>query len=137
LPEAAGAVALGASVSAISLAGGLPWGVAYGAWGLLALRAVPAVLFVRSRLRLDRGLPAGIPLALGSHVLAVGAGAGLALVGWGPWLGVLALALLLGRAALGLSPRRASLRPKQLGFRELGWGLVTLVLLAVGYRLDL
>ncbi len=137
LPEAAGAVGLGASVSAIALAGGLPPEVAYGAWALLALRAVPAVLFVRSRLRLDRGLPAAIPTALGSHVLAVAAGAGLAVVGWGPWLGVLALVLLLGRAIQGVSPGRAKLRPRDLGFREMGWGLLTLVLLAVGYRLGI
>ena len=137
LPEAAGAVALGASVSAIALAGGLPSGVAYGAWALLALRAIPAVLFVRARLRLDRGLPAGVSLALGSHVVAVAGGVTLAAAGWGPWLGVLALALLLGRAAQGLSSRRAKLRPKDLGFREMGWGLVTLALLAVGYRLGL
>lgn len=137
LPEAAGAVALGASVSAITLAAGLPSGVAFGAWAFLALRAVPAVLFVRARLRLDRGRPAGIPLALGSHVLAVAGGVALAAAGWGPWLGVVALTLMLGRAAQGLSSRRASLRPKDLGLREMGWGLVTLVLLAAGYRLGL
>jgi hypothetical protein len=137
LPEAAGAVALGASVTAIALAGGLAREVAYGAWALLALRGVPAVLFVRSRLRLDRGLPAGIPVTLGCHALAVAGGWGLAHFGWGPWLAALALLLLLARAAYGLSRLRPELRPKQLGFRELGWGLVTLLLLAAGYRLGL
>jgi len=137
LPEAAGGVALGASVSAIALAGGVPAGPAFGAWALLALRGVPAVLYVRARLRLDRGLPAGIPWAMASHAVAiVGAGV-LAAVGWGPWLGVLALGLLLLRAAWGLSSRRAQTRPQILGFRELGFGLLTLVLLAVGYRLGL
>lgn len=130
-------MALGASATAIALAGGFPAGPAYGTWALLALRAVPAVLFVRSRLRLDRGLPAGIPQSLVAHVLAIGAGALLAVRGSGPWLGVLALALLLARAAHGLSSRRPKLRPKDLGFRELGWGIVTLLLLAVGYRLGL
>jgi hypothetical protein len=137
LPEAAGAVALGSSVTAIALAGGLAVGPAYGAWGLLALRAVPAVLYVRARLRLDRGRPAGRALALGSHGLALGAGVILALAGLGPWLGVVALALLLVRAGYGLSDRRPPLRPKQLGFRELGWGASTLALLALGYRIGL
>jgi hypothetical protein len=81
LPEAAGAVALGASAAALALAGGVPAGPACGAWALLALRAVPAVLFVRSRLRLDRGLPAGIARSLAAHVLAIGGGALLALRG--------------------------------------------------------
>ena len=53
--------------------------------------------------------------------------------GW--FLFFLILVLLLLRAGRGLSPRRPPLRPKALGFRELGWGLATLVLLALGYRL--
>jgi hypothetical protein len=137
LPEAAGGVALGASASAIALAGGVAAGPAIGAWALLALRGVTAILYVRARLRLDRGLPAGVPLALGSHGAAIAGASGLALAGWGPRLGVLALVLTLLRAAHGLSSRRPRLRPKALGFQELGWGLVALVLFAVGYRLDL
>ena len=137
LPETAGGVALGASAAAIALAGGVPAGPAFGAWALLALRGVTAILYVRARLRLDRGLPAGIPLALTTHAAGIAGAVGLAAVGWGPWLGVLALFLMLVRAAHGLSSRRPPLRPKALGFRELGWALVTLVLLAVGYRLPL
>ncbi|MCG6927491.1 MAG: YwiC-like family protein [Acidobacteria bacterium] len=137
LPEAAGAVALGGSVTAIALAGGLPAGPAFGAWALLALRGVTAVLYVRARLRLDRGLPSGTATALGSHVAGVAAAGALAAAGWGPWLGLLALLLLLLRAWHGLSSRRPRLRPQALGFREMGWGLVTLALLAVGYRLRL
>jgi len=135
LPEATGGVALGASVAAIALAGGVAVAPAFGAWALLALRGVTAILYVRARLRLDRELPAGIPLTLASHIAAIAAAVLLAAAGWGPWLGVLALALLLLRAAHGLSSRRPRLRPQALGFREMGWGLVTLVLLAVGYRL--
>ena len=135
LPEAAGGVALGASVSAIALAGGVAAGPAFGAWALLALRGVTAILYVRARLRLDRGLPAGLTLTLASHVAAIVGAALLAVAGWGPGLGVLALALLLFRAAHGLSSHRPRLRPQALGFREMGWGLVTLALLAVGYRL--
>jgi hypothetical protein len=135
VPEAAGGVALGASVTAIALAGGGAVGPALGAWGLLALRGVTAILYVRARLRLDRELPAGIAQTLVSHVAAIAGAALLALAGWGPWLGVLALVLLLFRAAHGLSSRRPRLRPQALGFREMGWGLVTLVLLVVGFRL--
>jgi hypothetical protein len=137
LPEAAGGLALGASVAAIALAGGVSAGPAYGAWALLGLRGVTAILYVRARLRLDRGLPAGIPLALASHAGGVAGAVGLAAVGWGPWLGVLALGLMLARAAHGLSSRRPRLRPQALGFREMGWALVALVLLAIGYAFGL
>ncbi len=135
LPEAAGAVALGASVSAIGLAGGVPAGPAYGAWALLALRGVTAILYVRARLRLDRDLPSGKGAALSSHLAGVAAAGALAAAGVAPWLGVIALLLMLARALHGLSSRRPRLRPQALGFREMGWGLVALVLLAVGYRL--
>jgi hypothetical protein len=137
LPEAAGAVALAASAPAVALAGGLSGGAASGAWALLALRGVTAILYVRARLRLDRGLPANRAQALVAHAGALACAAGLAMAGWGPWLGALALALLLLRAAHGLSSRRPELRPKALGFREMGWGLAFLVLLILGYRAGL
>ncbi len=135
LPEAAGAVALGASVGAITLAGGLPSGVAWGAWALLALRAVASVLYVRARIRLDRGLPAGPRAVLAGHGAALLAAAGLAHAGVGPWLGVPAFVVLLVRAAWGVSSGRRPIRPQLLGLQELGYGFVTVVLLAVGYRL--
>jgi hypothetical protein len=137
LAETAGGVALGASVSVITLAGGAAGAIAFGAWALVALRSVTAVLYVRARLRLDRGLPAAIPSALASHAAAVAGASLLAVGGWGPWLGVAALVLLLLRAAYGLSSRRSRLRPQVLGYREMGWGFGTLVLIAVGYRLGL
>ena len=137
LPEAAGAVALGASASAIALAGGVPAGPALGAWALLAIRGMTAVLYVRARLRLDRGMPSGTRTAVSSHVGGIVCAGALAAAGWGPWMGVAALVLLLLRAVHGLSARRPRLRPQALGFREMAWGLVTLVLLAVGYRLGL
>jgi hypothetical protein len=45
----------------------------------------------------------------------------------------LAFAVLLGRAAHGLSRWRGAIRPQRLGFQELAYGLVTLGLLAAGY----
>ena len=107
-------VALGASAAAIALAGGVSAGPAFGAWVLLALRGVTAVLYVRARLRLDRGVPAGTRGALASHAAAIAVSAGLAGAGFGPWLGVLAFGILLLRAphprsARGrLSPERLS-----------------------------
>lgn len=133
--EAAGAVSLSASAAAIALAGGSPAGTAFGAWALLALRAVASILYVRARIRLDRGLPAESGRALASHAAALVGAAALARLGWGPWTGVAAFAILLIRAAWGLSQRRRVVRPQVLGFQEMGFGLLTLVLLAAGYRL--
>ncbi len=114
LPEAAGAVALGGSATAIALAG---------------------VLYVRARIRLDRGLPAGPRAVHAGHGAALLAAAGLAAAGWAPWLSALVFLVLLLRSAWGLSSLRRPVRPQVLGFQELGYGLLTLLLLAVGYRL--
>jgi hypothetical protein len=137
LPEAAGAVALGASAAAIALAGGAPAGFAWGAWALLALRAVTSVLYVRARLRLDRGLPAGPRAVHVGHAAAFAAATGLASAGWAPWLAPLVFFVLLARSSWGLSARRRAVRPQVLGLQELGYGLLTLVLLAAGYRVGL
>jgi YwiC-like protein len=137
LPELAGAVALGASATAIVLAGAASPGVAWGAWALLSLRAITSVLYVRARIRLDRGLAAGPGLVLAGHAAALAAAAALARSAWAPWLASLAFLALLSRAAWGLSSRRQCVRPQVLGFQELGFGLLTLALLAVGYRVGL
>jgi hypothetical protein len=135
LPESAGAIALAVSAATIALAGGAPAGLAWGAWALVALRAVTSVLYVRARIRLDRGRDAGPGAVISGHVVALAAATGLAWTGWGPWLAVAAFAVLLARAAWGLSSRRRPLRPQSLGFQELGYGLLTLALLAIGYRI--
>lgn len=134
LPEAAGAVALAAAATAIALAGGAPAALAWCAWLLLALRAVTAVLYVRARLRLDRGLDAGPWLVHAGHGASLAASAALAAAGWAPWLAPAAFLVLLARAAWGLSSRRARVRPQVVGLQEIGYGLVTVLALALGYR---
>jgi hypothetical protein len=134
LPEAAGAVALGASATAIALAGGAPAASAWGAWALLALRAATSVAYVRARLRLDRGLPAGPRAVHVGHAAALATATALAGAGWAPWVAPLVFLILATRSGWGLSARRRRVRPQTLGFQELGYGLLTLVLLAVGYR---
>jgi hypothetical protein len=46
---------------------------------------------------------------------------------------VLAFAVLLLRAAHGLSPLRRALRTRDIGVRELAFGLITAALIAAGY----
>jgi hypothetical protein len=133
-PEAVGAVALGAPAAAIGLAGGAPAALAWGAWALLALRAVTSVLYVRARIRLDRGLDAGPRAVHVGHAAALVAAVGLAAAGWAPRLAVVVFLVLLLRSAWGLSSRRRPVRPRTLGFQELGYGLLNLALLAVGYQ---
>ena len=132
-PELLGALATGSAAAAITLAGGWPAGPALLLWLLLATRAAAAILYVRTRLRLDRGQePDRLPAAA-SHAGALALVAALAGAGLVPWLCVLAFAVLLARAAHGMSAWRRRLRPQAVGFQELGYGLLTAVLLAFAY----
>ncbi len=131
LPEAAGAVAMGSLAAAVAMAGGWSLLPALGLWGLLALRAVPAIVYVRARLRLERGQafdrrPSWV-LHLAAIVVAAIA-AGLSAVSW---VAVLPYTVLAARAARGLAPDRAPVTAKVVGFREIGFGVMTAVLLAV------
>ena len=135
--ETAGGVALCASAAAVALAGGAPAAIAFSASALLALRAVGSVLFVRARIRLDRCLGARPRPVIAGHLVAVAATVMLAAFGFAPWLAVGAFAVLLARAAWGLSSYRRLVRPQVLGFQELGYGLLTLLLVVAGYRAGL
>jgi hypothetical protein len=133
LPELLGGVALGAGASALMLAGGWAMGAALAAWGLLAAKAVASVLYIRARLRLDRDHPASRWPGLLAHIAALVLAVALALRGWAPWLGVVAMAILLARAVHGLSPWHRRVRPQVVGFTELAYGITTVAGIAIGY----
>ena len=133
LPELAGACALGALASSIALAGGWPAAPAWTLWGLLAARTLPTIFYVRTRLRLERGEnPNLLPTWL-SHLGALAVALTLVAVSLAPWLSLIAFAVLLARAALGTSRWRQPVRATVIGFREIGFGLLTVAILAIGY----
>jgi len=105
---------------------------AFALWGVTAARGVPAIAYVRARLRLDKGSPAQAAAAVALHLLAAAGVAALAAAGLVPWLAVAALALLAARAAYGLSPRRPRLTVLQLGLSEIGFGLLTVLSVWLG-----
>ncbi|MET0553945.1 MAG: YwiC-like family protein [Vicinamibacteria bacterium] len=132
-PELAGALAL-ASVAAAELrAGGTAHLAAAVAWLLLATKAAGAVLYVRARLRCDRGVPFDRSGVLGAHAALLGLCALLAARGLAPWLVTAGAAGLLARALHGLSPTHRRVRPQVVGFTEMGYGIGFAVALAVGH----
>ncbi|MFO7588718.1 MAG: YwiC-like family protein [Gemmatimonadota bacterium] len=137
LPEILAPAAIAVAAPAIALADGWSGPSACALWALLALRAVPTVLYVRARLRLEKEKPADRVAAVGAHAAALAGGAALAVAGLAPALPAAGLALLLGRAAVGLSSRRKRARPKQVGLSEIAWGSLFVLLIALGYRLGL
>lgn len=117
--EIGGAIAPSALAASMVVAAGKMPALAVALALLVLARSIPAVLYVRSILRGESRVP-----MLAAHVIAV------AVAAWvGPWTAMLAMCLLLIRAALpatGIPARR-------IGIRELGWGAASVLLIAVGY----
>jgi hypothetical protein len=132
LPEWAGALALGAAAPTIALAAGWEALPAFALWGILAARTLPSIVYVRARLRLERGTPAPILFAMLTALIGLGVVVALAATGLASPLTILGGLILLGRAALGLSPRRRTRRAQIIGFQEIGYGLLYVVLAATG-----
>ena len=86
---------------------------------LMALRSVPSIVYVRALLgRTSKAL------AVALHAIAFGAGAYLGLAG-----AMTAYLALFGRAAWGLSHDAPP--AKTIGWREIAWGVLTIVLFAL------
>jgi hypothetical protein len=137
LPELAAPMGLAASAPAIALAGGWEWVGAWTLWLLLQARAVPSILYVRARLRLERGERIDRRPSSVSHVAALALGAALWKADLGPLLAPVALTVLLARSIRGLSPNRRPARAKEVGFSELAFGLGYVLAIVLGFRLGL
>ncbi len=133
IAELAAPIALGASAPAIALAHGWSFVPALALWAVVIARAVPSVLYVRARLRLERGEPVAWGVSEAAQGVALLGVAWLASGGLAPWLAVAAIAVLAGRAFVGLSSLRKPTTARRVGFTELGLGLFTVLLVAVGY----
>lgn len=136
IPEITGAVALLATAPAIAQAAGWSMPLAFGMWLILTMRTVISILYVRARLRLERGEAIQRAPVWISHVISLAAAAGMAAAQLIPWSATTIMALLLGRAALGLSSYRRPARAKSIGFMEIGYGMLLVAVAAVGYWLE-
>lgn len=132
--ELAGSVALGASATAIVLAGAGSPAVGWMAWLLLALRAITAILYVRARLQHERAGGAPVFPIIATHAIALVAVVSLVAIGAAPWLTIPAFALLLLRAAHGLLTPAKGLRAQVIGVQEVMFGVATVLLLTQGFR---
>jgi len=133
IPELAGAGALAGTATAVALAGGAATDQALALWAIFLGRAVPSILYVRARLRLDKGKSFAWGPVIGSQALAIAGVAVLAVAGLSPWLAVIALAILAARAVWGLSPYRPQVRVTMLGVQEVAFGALTVLLTVLGY----
>ena len=134
--ELSGPVAVAAVAASIAMLGGWSLWLALPLWIVLVARALPAVLYVRARIRLDHGRPINTLMPTVWHLLALAVVIALAWVDLLPWTAVVAMLVLVGRCIIMLLPQRPRVAIKTLGFMELGLGFLTVLLIAVGYWLQ-
>lgn len=129
LPELAGAIAISSLATAIALAGGWSGRASFALWVVISGRALPAVLYVRACLRRRRFSAVSPTPMVFAHLLAIGAAIALgAAEVISPWVAI-AMFLLLIRAVIGFA-RAKTLTAKQLGFSEIAFGAMTVMIVA-------
>ncbi len=124
MPELAGSIAMASTAAAIGLAGGLSNIASFSLMALIVLRGIPSILYVRTLLTRAHKQVASSTSALVAHLVAVP----LAYIA-GSLFAAAATVALLARAAWGLTHEVP--RAKTIGWREIAWGAVTVVLFAL------
>jgi hypothetical protein len=129
LSELAGAVAISSLAATIALSGGWSAKASFILWAIMIGRAVPTILYVRVCLRRVRASDASpLPMII-SHVLAIGIALGFAAGNAvSPWV-AMAMGLLFVRAVIGFA-RAKTFTAKQLGFSEIAFGAMTVIIVA-------
>ncbi len=133
LPELLGGVSISASSAAIMLAGGASVFAAAAIWILMIARLIPSIIYIRNRLRLEKGKRHSFSQPVAFHSAAFIAVVVLAYYGGVPWLAVAAMAILLFRTVNGLSASRKKLKAMQIGVLEVVYGAVTVFAIVLGH----
>lgn len=130
--ELAGPVAFAATAAAVALAAGWASAPALALSGAAAARAVPTVLYLRARLRRERGQPYQPWTTWAAHLAALVAVGALATIELLPATALAGFGLLALRSVIGLSPVGRPARPQRLGVREMLYGIFTVLTIAAG-----
>jgi hypothetical protein len=126
LAELSGAAAMSSTAAAIAIAGGSRIVPALVLSGIIIARTIPAIVYVRALIQRSHGRSQAIWPSVLLHALAV-----IAVAAFASPSAAAAMIVLFARAVWGLThePPRA----KTLGWREIGYGVLTVAIVAVGY----
>lgn len=133
VPELLGASVLASSIASLSLAAGQSFPFAFGLWFTMIARLIPSVVYVRNRLRLEKGKDYSIVWPFVAHVAAILMLGAMYLFGFGSVLTLVVAAVLLERSVTGLSANRKLQTAKQLGVREVIYGVIYALSVVIGY----
>ncbi|GAB4521976.1 MAG: hypothetical protein OHK0046_33970 [Anaerolineae bacterium] len=132
--EMSGSLALGATAAALVMLSDWAWAASLLLWGILALRTITSILYVRGKLRLERDKPVQWRGIVAAHALALVLAAAWVVANVVPLSVLLGVLLLTMRAIHGLQARR-NVKAARVGVGEMLIGLLYIVLVALGYAL--
>jgi len=136
VPELLAAVALASTITVLALAAGFAYLFAFSLWAIILARLIPSVLYVRSRLRLEKGKAFSRSAPIAAHAVALISVASLCYFDVASILTALMAALLTVRAVFGLSHYRETLKARVIGIWEVIYGVSYASSIAIGYYLD-
>jgi hypothetical protein len=137
LPELLAAFALASSITVVALAGGFGTALAVSLWILMVARLIPSVLYIRTRLLLEKGKTFRRVGPIALHFAATAIVLALYYVGHASVLTTGMSAFLAARATYGLSGAAPAMSAKALGIREVVYGVIYALTIVVGYYLGI
>jgi len=129
LSELTGSIAICSLVAAIAISGGWSAKASLVLWAIIIAREIPAILYVRACLRRRRTVNASASSMMVAHLLAIVMAAVLAGTEAASPLVIAAFSLLAMRAVIGFLKAK-TLTAKQLGFSEIAFGAMTVIIVA-------
>jgi hypothetical protein len=135
--ETAGAIAISSSAAVVALSGGWTIVNALALWTVFILRLIPSVLYVRNRLRLEKGKVFSFYIPLTAHLIALFGIFGLAAQGFIPKLIIVAFMVLTIRNIKGLSRFHRPTKAMKIGVLEVIFGLLTVLSVILGGYLQI
>ena len=134
IPELTGAITISSTAAVIALIGGWTLAAALALWAIFICRLIPSILYVRNRLRLEKGKDYSAIVPIVSHLVAIICVGYLVISGVSPFLPLIAFVILLGRAIIGLSDYRQRVKAMKIGIWEVIYGVLVVLTVIIGYN---
>lgn len=133
LPELTGAISAASTAAILALADNWTLASAFALWAIFAARTIPSILYVRNRLRLEKGKTFSQIVPFAAHLLALVVVSALAYYNFSSLPVVAMFAFLLARGAVGLSKYRKKIKAMRIGIWEVVYGTLVVISVVIGY----
>lgn len=135
LPELTGSIAVSSSVAVLALADNWTFSAAIALWGIFIARLIPSILYVRNRLKLEKGKQYSKIVPFLANLVALVFVGLLAYKGFASLITTAMFAVLLVRSTVGLSKYRRKIKAMRIGVWEVVYGSLTAISVVLGYYL--